>query len=471
MTTYLALTIGPIYKTLSSAKKTRELWGGSYIFSYIMRKIVEQLQDREFIVPYIKDETIFQSGKGVGLFHDRFIFEAKEGDTKEGLQEIVDSVLSQLSKDTKIDEKFIKEYLQIYIVQRELKSEENPILEIMPYLDSAELAFNISQYQENSLTKMLRGDSSFLINDAFGEERKSFSSLPEISMYDILKKTDIKDLLNYDDELSFYEKTTYKDIMKRYHKYYAIVHADGDSMGEVIKNLKSKEDFQAFSKNLFDYCIQSDKIIKDYGATTIFAGGDDLLFFAPVVSYNETIFDLCHNISNIFDTIFKGTEATLSFGISIHYYKYPLYEALANSRDLLFVDAKSGDKNSIAFSVTKHSGQTFKSIIHKGDKEIYENFRLFSSNIQGGKDIDNFLHSIHHKIYTNKEILTNIADNKEQLVNFFDNYFNEEVHKEYRDFFAQLIEFIYEAYQKDKDSAFDIVYATLRFIKFVQGDK
>ncbi|HHB94146.1 MAG TPA: hypothetical protein ENK88_03285, partial [Campylobacterales bacterium] len=120
--TYLALTIGPIYKTLSNAKKTRELWGGSYIFSYIMRKIVEQLQDREFIVPYIKDKSIFQSGKDVGLFHDRFIFEAIDGDTKESLQKIVNSVLSQLSKDTKIDENFIKEYFQIYIVQKELES-------------------------------------------------------------------------------------------------------------------------------------------------------------------------------------------------------------------------------------------------------------------------------------------------------------------------------------------------------------
>ncbi|HHD81392.1 MAG TPA: type III-B CRISPR-associated protein Cas10/Cmr2, partial [Campylobacterales bacterium] len=324
---------------------------------------------------------------------------------------------------------------------------------------------------ENKLSTILRGDNSFLTKDAFGKKRKSFPSLPEISMSDILDQTDIKDLIKYDDELSFYADTTYKDIMKRYHKYYAIVHADGDNMGKVIKNLKSKEDFQSFSKKLFDYCIKSNNIIDKYGAITIFAGGDDLLFFAPVVSNNETIFDLCHNISNEFDNLFKETDATLSFGISIHYYKYPLYEALGNSRNLLFADAKSGDKNNIAFSVTKHSGQTFKSIIHKGDQKLYKNFRLFSSNIKGGKDIDNFLHSIHHKIDTNKEILKNIADNKNKLKNFFCNYFNEDIHIEYRDFFTQLIDFIYEAYQKDRDSAFDIVYATLRFIKFVQGNK
>jgi len=35
MMNYLALTIGPIYKTLSNAKKPKELWSGSYVFSYI----------------------------------------------------------------------------------------------------------------------------------------------------------------------------------------------------------------------------------------------------------------------------------------------------------------------------------------------------------------------------------------------------------------------------------------------------
>ncbi len=87
--------------------------------------------------------------------------------------------------------------------------------------------------------------------------------------------------------------------------------------------------------------------------------------------------------------------------------------------------------------------------------------------------MDNFLHSIHHKIETNKNILSQIAKDKQRLQNFFDNYFNKEVHDEnYREFFIQLIDFIYESYQqKDNSNALETVYATLRFIKFVQGDK
>ncbi|MFW2427635.1 type III-B CRISPR-associated protein Cas10/Cmr2, partial [Aliarcobacter butzleri] len=54
---YIALTIGPIYKTLKNSKKTRELWGGSYIFSYIMKQIILKFEDRDFVTPYIKDKT------------------------------------------------------------------------------------------------------------------------------------------------------------------------------------------------------------------------------------------------------------------------------------------------------------------------------------------------------------------------------------------------------------------------------
>jgi CRISPR-associated protein Cmr2 len=286
-----------------------------------------------------------------------------------------------------------------------------------------------------------------------------------------ISEVNVKALLQ-DDELEVYENSELKPYLKPYHKYYAIVHADGDSMGKVVDKLKGRAEFQAFSKKLFEYGQTSHGLIKSFGGETIFAGGDDLLFFAPVVSGNKSIFELCDEISIGFNKEFKGTEATLSFGVSIQYYKFPLYEALENSRNLLFGDAKSGVKNNIAFCVTKHSGQTFKAIIHK-EGELYENFRLFSSNLNGGEDIDNFLHSIHHKIESNKPLLKEISSSKKQLQNFFDNYFNETVHDDYRAFFEQLVAFIYESYRvaKEGENPLDKVYATLRFIKFVQGDK
>jgi len=243
-------------------------------------------------------------------------------------------------------------------------------------------------------------------------------------------------------------------------------------MGEVIKSLNTTKDFQNFSKSLFEYGKSSVDIIKEYGGETIFAGGDDLLFFAPVVNGDKTIFDLCHDLSENFNDKIKNDKTTLSFGVSINYHKYPLYEALENSRKLLFADAKSGEKNAIAYSVTKHSGQTFKAVINKGDIELYEYFRLLVSNIKGGEGVDNFLHSMHHKIDLYKDLIKTIAKDKEHLKNFFENNFNEDVHKSYKEFFELLAEYMYIVFSNlTEKEAIETIYATLRFVKFIQGDK
>ena len=428
---YIALTIGPIYKTLKNAKKPKDLFASSYIFSYIMKNIIKEFKDRTFITPYIKDESIFDENSPVGLFHDRFIFESIDGDLSK-LEMIIINVCNDIASQLRLEHHQVKEYLQIHYFEKELDNSKNPILELTPYLDTKELFFQISQ--DETFAKSLRR-----------------------------KKGD-------DDNFLTAGKNIIDDLKKLSHNnYYCVVHADGDNMSKAIED---KNKIENVSKNLFEYCKESNKLIKDFGGQTIYAGGDDLLFFAPVLNKdkNKTIFELCEKISNIFNT--KIPSATLSFGISINYVKFPLYEAVENSRELLFAKAKNDQRNNIAFKVTKHSGQSFETIINKSNKEVYDNFLVFTSNIKGGEDMDNFLHSIHHKIDTYKTTINLIANNKEKLQNFFDNYFNESIHKEYKSFFESLIDFIYVVYQdKTIKNKLELIYATLRFVKFVQGDK
>lgn len=428
---YIALTIGPIYKTLKNAKKPKELFASSYIFSYIMKNIIKEFKDRTFITPYIKDGSIFDENSPVGLFHDRFIFESIDGDLSK-LEMIIIDVCNDIASQLGLEHLQVKEYLQINYFEKELDDSKNPILELTPYLDTKELFFQISQ--DETFAKSLRR-----------------------------KKGD-------DDNFLTAGKNIIDDLKKLSHNnYYCVVHADGDNMSKAIED---KNKIENVSKNLFEYCKESNKLIKDFGGQTIYAGGDDLLFFAPVLNKdkNKTIFELCEKISNIFNT--KIPSATLSFGISINYVKFPLYEAVKNSRELLFAKAKNDQRNNIAFNVTKHSGQSFETIINKSNKEVYDNFLVFTSNIKGGEDMDNFLHSIHHKIDTYKTTINLIANNKEKLQNFFDNYFNESIHKEYKSFFESLIDFIYVVYQdKTIKNKLELIYATLRFVKFVQGDK
>lgn len=86
--------------------------------------------------------------------------------------------------------------------------------------------------------------------------------------------------------------------------------------------------------------------------------------------------------------------------------------------------------------------------------------------------MDNFLHSIHHKIDIYKTTIEIIGHDKKRLQNFFDNYFNETGHNEYKAFFEALIDFMVAVYQDTAiEKKSELIYATLRFIKFVQGDK
>lgn len=419
---YIALTIGPISKTLQNAKKPKELFSSSYIFSYIMREIIKNFKDREFVTPYIKDETIFDENLKVGLFHDRFIFEAKENDTYK-LKSVIEDVLRDVSNKLEISYENTKEYLQINYIEKELDEGANPILELTPYLDTKELF--VQACQSDTFANSLKREKG---------DKDNFLTLNK----DI--EHDLKNLCH--------------------NKYYAIVHADGDKMGDAISK---KENIKNVSRSLFDYALKSSELITNYGGQTIYAGGDDLMFIAPTISKDKTktIFDLCEDISQEF----KIDKATLSFGISVSYHKFPLYEAVNNSANLLFSKAKNEKRNNIAFNITKHSGQSFETIIHKGNADIYNTFLSFTSSVvNDDENIGNFLDSIHHKISSYETTIKEIQNSEDKLTNFFENYFNKEDHEKHREFFKCLVKFLAIA-------TIEQVYTSLRFIKFIQGDK
>ena len=468
---YTALTIGPIYKTLKNAKKTREIWGGSYFFSYVMKRIAQELYKKvELITPYV-EESIFSEKNGVGLFHDRLIFKSdKVG--KSDLKNLVNDILKDIEAQSKnqINFGFLKNYLQIHIVELDENKIQNPILDISAYLDTAELFFVTQKEDKNKLLEYIKNrlSSSFLAKDAFNSNKVSFESLPEIAL-SCLDKELIKNKLK-DDENEVFEDNEIKKLIKNkpHMKYISIIQADGDNMGAVLQEIgEDSQKLALFSKTLFNFCQTSAKKVNEFGARMVYAGGDDLLFFAPIVSKDDkTIFSLCKELSQDFDKQISKlnlkVNPTISFGVSITYYKFPLYEARENALNLLFDKAKQKPKNNIAYKVTKHSGQTFEGLINQGDKQKYKKFLEiveFNQKIDG-----NFLHSIYNKIDKHKFILKNIIDDRQRIKNFFKNYFNEN-YKEYESFFDILIDYL--AVFKDIDS----LYSALRFKKFLLGDK
>ena len=507
MKSYIGLTIGPIYKTLQNAKKTRELWGASYIFSYIMKRIIKEFKGREFIIPYVNEndsefKQLLNDTMPVGVFHDRLIFETRTGDF-ERLQKSIDAIMKEVSQEIAGHIKtgkntvtaYLQKYFQLYFCEVEYDSAAGykEINEKMNfYLDSFELQQGfISEEERNFVAAFLQNiNGSFLIKEAFGKESINFRSIPEIATVslglkslderkykEIFKTFDENDKKqDYDIYLDIEEKfRIHKIVLMQCQRYIAIVHADGDNIGNTISGFKDDDEFKEFSKRLFQFDLSAHKEIETFGGQTIFAGGDDLLFFAPVVNGGKTIFGLLEQIDEKFNDNFgyMAPRPTISFGVSISYYKFPLYEALNISRDLLQNRAKAKNKNAVAFRLLKHSGQYFGEVFEKGSVEYVCLMHLLQDIIEP-ENGERMMSSIIHNIFAHGSLLELIGDDKKRLQNYFNNNFNEAIHKTPQNMkhiqdIQKLILAVFQSgqYNNNKEKI-RAIYSALRLNKFMR---
>ena len=555
--TYTAISIGPIYKTLAEVKKSRELWGASYLFSYITREIIEQLKSKDMqrILPFYPDLPDEIDGLGAGFFADRIIY---EGDLKNEIEHIKNKVFdklstgsginSELSTKSEIDnndqhnlpKEYLKNYIRITVITFTLpveleatKKEKNIVLVANKLLDSAELQ---EKYYPDITDIDWRAAIDNLNREIFYEKAfKSstnflFPSLPEIGTDDfrkinkehyqslkkgLYKKPDNpKDQNKQDSEnqknfiLALKKDEEFKSLTFRpYHKYVAVVEADGDNIGETIRAIGENADqIRSFSEALFNFSKAATEKIIGYGGKPVYSGGDDLLFFAPVASMVDeagnvmptlkSIFGLLKEIDDVFtqniveneklkdlykkdnDGNSKVKKPSLSFGISVSYYRFPLNESRDTAHCLLR-KAKEGDKNKICFELRKHSGHSFPITIDKSKSESYKHFLELMSTIPLDKEL---LTSLIFKLRINHLLLNQIANDKNRLYIFFNQEFDVDLNnpknsketfiKEVVDYYCQLaIDFqednvpLPEKETEADTSNIGKLFSTLRFMK------
>ena len=462
---YIALTLGPITRTIEMAENTRSLWAASYLFSYLGKKIIEPFKDRSFLLPYIsskKEEGMFTDRfQGAGVFPDRYIFEAKDGDFDKLSKHVgdvirdiateINRIINPVGKDEVNQiETYLKRYLKVYFLEKDYKIADNKTVK-----DECEKSLSLLEMQDSIVPKVNdeelflnrffdRVPGSFLATDAGLGER--FPTIVQISSGDNVEIP-----------------------QHPYQRYVAVVKADGDSMG---KAFKKTNDANALSKALFEFNKKAVEIIRnDYDGLPVYIGGDDLLFFAPIYTKKGSVFSLLLNLDTAFhDSIIENTDLknqeehpTLSFGVSISYYKYPMFEALELA-DKLLTKAKAGDgeKNNIVFSILKHSGQTRAALLHKGNVETLKDFNTFVNDyikiIEGREDNKEdekeedikenkkMLASVMHGLREKEPLLSVAIKQDKTLRNFFDNNFNESEHKKYADFFEDIRKLLWAAY-------------------------
>lgn len=531
MNTYFALTIGPIYKTLSQAQRTREFWGSSYMFSWIMREIVigmignGTITKDDILMPHRENHDNPQ--KGTGLYHDRMIAQISPNKRDKVLDEfkkvadnVLDEIVKNVSTELKIDRTVLQSYFRLNAVLFDLEDGGNIVETVTNYLDSLELQNPIfhEAWKIDLQVLIYKLNNALFYGDA--SINKFFPSIPEIATrglvhlkpveYNEYVRKDIIEALQDNKQLkkkiendaqdNFIKHLSgdpiFKDAFRNYHKYIAIVHADGDNLGETIRKIgKNAEEVKKLSKTLFSFASKAVGVIGDYGGTNVYAGGDDLLFFAPVANANQTIFDLINNLDELFKkevsqnpeitAILAEPKPTLSWGVSISYYKFPLSEAIVSSRNLLFDDAKSyKGKNAVAFKLIKHTGQFFGATFGKRGSDYKFFTKLQKDNFSTETD---FISSLQYRISENEALLRVVfeaIDYPVRVENFFDNFFDEEIHSIKKDFVHSVRDMLLkafddtellhnisqkEAHKKRVATAIDKTYSALRFIHFLNS--
>ena len=450
---YIGITIGPIVDTLLLSSSPAGLWGASYLFSYIAKSLAEKLihdgiGEEEFVCPVLDDETkqIIQETQGVGLFHDRIIFRAKANE-----MEIVQKAIAWIKN--KIADKFYKDfnntnssdegyekyqvfmdsYLQIHAVKASVQDEDNPILVLGPLLDALELMKSVNTKEnKNYILKMLVNQEALNQNtmeDSDGENGKNYYMKSSFLTEEVVRNSTWKLLENGKvKNISDVAGNGIEgaDTDKKKYQYYAFVQSDGDNLTAVLKSIQEfgkginiHHSIRDFSKTCFTYSQKAAKTIHAYGGVTIYAGGDDLLFLAPLESGGKTIFNLVEELEGVFREEFKPylikdgkpSGLSVSFGAAIHHESYPLYESLKRAY-MLLERAKEGKKHGLAVELMKRSGQ--KNGIHV--KEFSENL-AYQQMIQLFHEIwnldDHFLRSLIQKFNLHeKEIKEALAKQK-----------------------------------------------------------
>lgn len=354
MNTYFALTIGPIYKTMAMAHKlTRELWGASYLFSYLMEQIANSLKLKgELVIPSI---SVDKNSKA-GLYPDHLILKLPEkGFSYADAQNVVEVewnlIIREITGDEayEIQKNFFKDYFQLYSLEITLSEKDDPIKTILPLLDSMELkASYVTEYKNNHLEIFLNKIIHWDIYKQVFKEQKRFPSVLEIAVQSLkeLSNVNLPDLIKdykpdegtvfdrifeyclekegkeiqivdnkikVDDTLTIAllkeafnpkGKAEKKDEGFRFHhKYMAVVQADGDNLSQALHALYTMGKIpavQKFSKFLINFGKEVTTLISTNGGTPIYMGGDDLLFFAPVKCNGKTLFHLVKEIDELF---------------------------------------------------------------------------------------------------------------------------------------------------------------------------
>ena len=503
---YVGITIGPIFKTIGEAISPAGLWFGSYFFSTVTKKLCEKLVK----IPKVKIFSPFYDSNsnqnpqedGIGRYHDRILFLVDDNTVIEGeLPSIISAVKKEMAEKFgkfKTDKEimhFVDNYLRIdfvilnkktinEIIGKSEKAGNNIAIILNDALDALELmAAGKGRTDMNLFASFFAGKKGN--RNIYIKESKLFTGTKPNSQLVIKHPDDSSDLKSIEDialsrkkEENSSEEIPDGEVTPTRSEYYAVVNSDGDKVGTLLKALckdleisKQSERINIFSGACLDYAGEAAKLVGKYGGMTIYAGGDDLLFIAPV----HSIFSLCSELDKMFkETLEKvnlpddGINVSLSFGVAVQYVKYPLYEALERARVQLYKAKESCSKrpngseisggNRLGIELVKHSGKTVQLMVENEKLEMIDNLINYRATTND-QELESVLYNLQDTEIIFKLLFEKTAQNEFDFQKYktrFLNNFNNPNQLTYHDYLEEIAEFFYDNYLKEYQDMVDM---------------
>ena len=486
---YIGITIGPIFETIREAISPASMWFASAFFSEVTRLLCEKIKKEDpiaIISPHSSAHLSAHSSDemnlsdGIGKYPDRIFLCSSTIDQNKldlYIEKVKEEAAGFFEEDPpKHTKSFIDDYLQInYIILKEEDIGSNILFTLNRYLDYLELMPTFpSTNEHNSFRDLFRGE-----DEHRNKKVKDSPLRKEVKNENnqLMKDEKGKQLRSIEDIALGNRKKS----GKKTDNYFAVLYADGDNVGTLLKEIgKQSSNFTTqidsirhFSKACLTYTKEAAKKVGDAKGMTIYAGGDDVLCLSPIEYLangdTKTVFDLCKALSSEFEEkVTANSKLTnfidpvqppsLSFGVSIQYEKYPLYEAFDNANYLLFEKAKkTSHKNCIAVNVIKSSGQRLGLWI--SNTCLNQVLPLLCDQAQTSQT----LHSIIYKLEEQKalfETLEKHVVNRDEYIERFVQLFDNIHQQKFEDYIRQIAEFYFDR----------ILYAPQAQIGLLEGE-
>lgn len=165
-------------------------------------------------------------------------------------------------------------------------------------------------------------------------------------------------------------KSTHVGPLKKPSPYYALIKLDGDGVGSEYQKSSRLDVHERLSESIATFANEADEMVTEDGGICIFAGGEDVLAFAPI---DQTV-PLLKKLRALFQEKIKdeaGNPFTLSAGIVFTHLMSPLAPLLERVEELEGYAKDMPGKDAYAIEVQHRGG---KQVIYRDKFEKLDTF-------------------------------------------------------------------------------------------------